>query len=164
MRVVIPFRMLTIGAALLFGACSQPPLPEERIREYWDAVKVADWPTTWAMEHRMQTGEDDSFSYYKRKRGRRILGYKLGQPETREGTAVVPVTIVKELAIAGGILKKKALEDRWGFADGEWWHMETVRVRPAAAKQEARQESPDADEAAEPSDQADVPGGEEGED
>ena len=36
-------KSLILLSLFALGACAQPPLPQERVLQYWEAVKLADW-------------------------------------------------------------------------------------------------------------------------
>ena len=129
--------ILLLAALLPLAACSQTALPEERVRAYWDAVKLADWRTAWEMERKAQTKEEHPSDYYRRQQGQlRIAGVKFGQPRILGATAELDLSLERILPFANGRYRRpETMQDRWVFADGAWWHLEAVYPRPQSEGQ-----------------------------
>ncbi|MCH5376454.1 MAG: hypothetical protein JJ992_20995 [Planctomycetes bacterium] len=121
-----------LAALLLVSACSQPPLPEDRVRAYWQALQIADYATAWSMERHARTKEENPLQYYERLRRQwRILDFEFGPPKVGGNIATLDVALDVALPFASGQYSKhRPKQDRWVYADGDWWHLETVPVKP----------------------------------
>ena len=139
-----------VAATLLLAACTRPPLSDERVRHYWEAVQSADWPTAWAMERSAQTKQENPFQYYDRMRLQlRILSFELGEPQIQDDTAVLEIRQLVSLPFAEARYSTTVqLEDQWVYADGSWWHLKTTRPQPKPGTDDAKQAASDGESGA----------------
>lgn len=127
---------LAAAAALALGGCPQPDSPAAAMQAYWDAIKLSDWQTAWSMEQAAILGTDDPYQYYRRMQAAwPIIELELGAPLIDGRDAEVGVEAIRALPILDrSVPKRQSLIDRWVWADGRWWHLETTEqaASPAA--------------------------------
>ena len=122
--------MLVAAASLV--ACARPDPPAESMQRYWDAVLLSDWPTAWSMERAGATGADDPYHYYQRMRAAwPVIDVELGTPAVDGSEAEVTVALTRSMQLLDlSLPKKESVIDRWEWADGRWWHVDTAPVPP----------------------------------
>lgn len=95
----------------------------ERAREYWDARRLNDWNTVYAMEAETAKGslapdEVDTRPEW----GKRIFSFELGKIERFDNYAEVEIKksiILRELTKP---ISTNATSDVWTFMNGDWYH------------------------------------------
>jgi hypothetical protein len=80
------------------------------------------------MEHASATGADDPYHYYRSmKRSWPLLDTEIGTPDVDGREAVVSLELTRSIPILNHSLpKRRSAIDHWLWADGRWWHVETI--------------------------------------
>lgn len=96
----------------------------ERANEYWEARRLNDWHTVYAMEAETANGSLSPDEVDTRPEwGKRIYSYELGKMERFDDSAEIEIKksiILREFTQP--IESGKASKDVWTFVDRDWYH------------------------------------------